>query len=403
MELHLAKEFAQNPLAQRASEAVRKCVHCGFCNATCPTYQLLGDEADGPRGRIYLLKQMLESGQADERSRVHLDRCLLCRSCETTCPSGVPYGQLLEAGRNLQAEVLPRSKIQQAKCQVVSALLQQPQPLKTLVGAAQKLRPILPVSLRDQLPEKSLNLARPQQQYPRKMLLLKGCVQSVLAPQTNAATSRVLAKFGITMIEPDAGCCGALKLHTTGHEQGLNSIRRLIDGWWPMVEQGVEAIVFTASGCGVTIKDYGDLLAHDEQYAKKAQRISCLAKDLSQVVQVELRRDSSAIIAGESRRVAFHAPCTLQHGLKLPGVVPAILQQVGHTMVAVPDEHLCCGSAGTYSLFQKELSRKLKVDKQCNLVANAPDVIATANIGCQQHLKSGSKVPLVHWIELLEC
>lgn len=402
MEIHLAKSLKENGIAQDAAEWVRSCVHCGFCNATCPTYQLLGDEADGPRGRIYLIKKMLEDGEADARSRLHLDRCLLCRNCETTCPSGVEYGSLLEAGRRLQQDLAPRSQSAKWGRGLLTQALRKPQPLKTAIGVAQMVRPLLPAKLKVQLPVSKPNLQVPERGYERKIILLQGCVQPVLSPLTNAATRRVLDKFEIQVIEPPARCCGAMRLHTNDHETGLSDIRGLIDLLWPLVEQGLEAIVFTASGCGVTIKDYGHLLGQDAAYSHKAKKISELAKDISEVIAQEIEVQPEVIKPASPMNIAFHSPCTLQHGLKLNGVVEAILTALGHQLVPVTDSHLCCGSSGTYSIFQKDLSARLKADKLRHLQTHQPDCIATANIGCQQHLKTDATTNVVHWIELLE-
>ncbi len=402
MEVHLAEQIKENTQAQTAADWVRKCVHCGFCNATCPTYQLLGDEADGPRGRIYLIKQMLENGKANERSRLHLDRCLLCRNCETTCPSGVEYGRLLEAGKQVHETLAPRGRWQQLQRKALTAALLKPRPLKRLVALAQLVRPLLSNGIEQQLPNKSASLATPTSTHPRKVLLLKGCVQSTLSPVTNAAAIRVLHQLGITAVESPTGCCGALRYHTTSHADGLIDIKRLIDLWWPCIEEGVEAIIFTASGCGVTIKDYGELLKGDKDYASKAQKISALAKDVSQIVAAEIGQNPQALSKIKPYQVAFHAPCTLQHGLKLDGVVEKILSTVGHALLPIEDKHLCCGSAGSYSIFQRKISDKLKYNKLDNLQALSPEVIATANIGCQQQLNSGSDTRVVHWIELLD-
>ncbi|MFT5258466.1 MAG: glycolate oxidase iron-sulfur subunit [Saprospiraceae bacterium] len=402
MDIHLAKSLTQNSKAETAAQLLRRCVHCGFCNATCPTYQLLGDEADGPRGRIYLMKQMLESGEADSRSRLHLDRCLMCRSCETTCPSGVEYSSLLELGRELHQDLAPRPIKETLQRKLLTSLLLNTQPLKATVKVGQLLRPVLPLAVQQKLPDTDLYVTKPTTLSARKMLMLKGCVQASIAPNTNAATVRVMDKLGVNLIEPAAGCCGAMRLHTNGHEQGLKDIKRLIDQWWPTIEQGVEAIIFTASGCGVTIKDYGDLLKDDELYAEKAQHISELAMDISKVIAREFKQRDKVPMVGRAQRVAFQSPCTLQHGLKLNGVVEKILSAVGYIVLPVNDGHLCCGSAGTYSIFQKELSQQLAQDKVQNLTTDKPDVIATANIGCQLQLKSNTTVKVVHWIELIE-
>ena len=400
MDVSINKRFAQQSEAQAAAEIIRKCVHCGFCTATCPTYQLLGDESDSPRGRIYLIRQLLEKGDATVKTRTHLDRCLLCRSCETTCPSGVQYGQLIESGRQLLEQVQPRPKINTLRRKTVAKALVQSGAIKTAVDLGVRVRDWLPDSISKQLPDRYPDLQWPTVRHGRKMLVLAGCVQPALTPETNIKAAQVLDQLGISLLQEEkTGCCGAVGLHTSDPEMGLRHIRERIDQWWPLLESGVEAIIFTASGCGVTIKDYAHLLKDDAVYAEKAARVSALAKDLSEVVLPELEQLDTDI--GQNRRIAFHPPCTLQHGLKLNGVVEKILSTVGYDLMPVSDSHLCCGSAGTYSLFQPVLSGQLKTNKLKALQAHQPELIATANIGCQQHLKTGTRRDVVHWIQLL--
>ncbi len=403
MEFHLDKKYAAEAWAQEAESIVRKCVHCGFCNATCPTYQLLGDETDGPRGRIYLIKQLLEGQPASEQSRLHLDRCLLCRACETTCPSGVPYARLLETGRQMLEQQRPRSGLDWLKRKAMTTLIPRSRLMQAGVNLARPLRALLPAGLASQLPVAGKDLQRPDTVHPRKMLLLEGCAQSALTPETNAAAARVLNRFGITLVaETRRGCCGAVRLHTSEREQGLDDIRRRIDTWWPTIQAGAEAIVSTASGCGVTVKDYGELLKDDPGYADKARQVAGLALDIAEVISAEIAKSPPGPEPARQLKVAFHSPCTLQHGQKLNGRVEALLSRFGFTLVPVADGHLCCGSAGTYSLLQPHLSARLKADKLANLQAHSPDVIATANVGCQLHLRKDSKLPVTHWIELLD-
>ncbi len=400
MDVTLDKKFAQQAEAEAAAEIIRKCVHCGFCTATCPTYQLLGDEADSPRGRIYLIRQLLEKGEATVKTRTHLDRCLLCRACETTCPSGVEYGRLIESGRNLLEQVQPRPPVNTLRRKAVAKALVQRSAIETAVNVGIKVRQWLPESVRKQLPESMPEIPWPASVHARKMLVLTGCVQPALAPQTNIQAAQVLDRLGISLLQEAApGCCGAVGLHTSDPEMGMRHIRARVDQWWPLIEEGIEAIVFTASGCGVTIKDYGHLLKDDAAYADKAERVSAMAKDLSEVVLAELAQLDTGI--GQNRKIAFHPPCTLQHGLKLNGVVEQILRTIGYDLLPVADSHLCCGSAGTYSLFQPELSSQLKKNKLKALQQHQPELIATANIGCQQHLKTGTKRDVLHWIQLL--
>ncbi|HEY5776142.1 MAG TPA: glycolate oxidase subunit GlcF [Xanthomonadales bacterium] len=403
MEIHLDKKFAGEAWAQEAESIVRKCVHCGFCNATCPTYQLLGDEADGPRGRIYLITQLLQGQPASKQSRTHLDRCLLCRACETTCPSGVSYARLLETGRDILEQEQSRSGLDWLKRKVMTNVVPRNRLLQTGVNLAGSLRPLLPSALASQLPMAGKNLARPGTDHNRKMLLLEGCAQSSLTPETNAAAARVLDRLGITLVaEERRGCCGALRLHTSEREKGLEDIRRRIDTWWPQIQAGVEAIVSTASGCGVTVKDYGELLKADLQYAEKARHVAALTRDIAEVIGNEVIKAPGKAEPGSTLKVAFHSPCTLQHGQKLNGRVETILTQYGFELLPVADSHLCCGSAGTYSILQPVLSGRLKADKLAKLQAHSPDVIATANVGCQLHLRKDSVVPVMHWIELLD-
>ena len=403
MKIHLDKKIAEEPWALEAQSIVRKCVHCGFCNATCPTYQLLGDEADGPRGRIYLITQLLEGKPADKQTRVHLDRCLLCRACETTCPSGVPYGRLLETGREMLDQQLHRPALDRLKRKALTTLVPETGLMQAGVNLTKPVRRLLPVSLSAQLPLQNKNLCRPESTHSRKMLLLEGCAQSNLTPETNAAAARVLDSFGI-MLLPGAGkgCCGALRLHTSSREKGLQDIRERIDSWWPCIESGIEAIISSASGCGVTVKDYGHLLKDDPEYAEKAEQIANLSVDLSEVVAAEADKSPPGPAVLPKLRVAFQNPCTLQHGQKITGKIEALLQQYNFTILPVPDGHLCCGSAGTYSVLQPALSGRLKVDKLEKLQSLSPDIIATANVGCQLHLRADAKVPVLHWIELLD-
>lgn len=400
MDTLLDKSFADNPQAKAAADIIQKCVHCGFCTATCPTYQLLGDEADSPRGRIYLIRSLLESGSATERTRTHLDRCLLCRSCETTCPSGVQYGRLIEAGRALLETTLQRPLLQKIPRKLVAKTLVQTPIISIAVKLGVQSKKLLPAAIKKQLPDKLAAKAWPAPRHARKMLVLTGCVQSSLSPETNLKTAEVLDKFGISLIqETSPGCCGAVGLHTSDEDMGMRHIRARIDHWWPQVEQNVEGILFTASGCGATIKDYGHLLKGDPNYAHKAERISILAKDISEVVfaNIELINTNT----GNNRSIVFHPPCTLQHGLKITDKVEAILTKAGYQLLPFKDSHLCCGSAGTYSIFQTDISKQLRQNKLNALQQNTPELITTANIGCQQHLKAKSDVSVVHWIEML--
>lgn len=401
MQTNISQAIIDTPQGQEADNILRSCVHCGFCTATCPTYQLLGDELDSPRGRIYLIKQMLEGNAITSKTQLHLDRCLTCRSCETTCPSGVQYGRLVDIGRELAEHRVKRSLVMRLTRYGLRKIIPYPQRFIPLLKMGQWLKPLLPASLQRKVPSLLKKPAWPQHNHSRRMLVLEGCAQCVSTPETNAATARVLDNLGIQLITADkAGCCGAVSHHLSAHEEGLNFMQRNIDAWWPYVEQGVEAIISTASGCGVVLKDYGHLLKHDRNYAEKARRVSELAKDIIEILHNE-NLSQHAFKPGYSK-LAFHSPCTLQHGQQLDGVVESLLRKVGFTLTQVIDPHLCCGSAGTYSILQPELSQQLLDNKLTSLQQQQPDVIATANIGCQMHMSSKASVPVKHWIELLD-
>ena len=399
MQTRLPVIFSNTLKGQEADAIIRKCVHCGLCNATCPTYQLLGNELDGPRGRIYLIKQALENDFASERTRIHLDRCLTCRACETTCPSGVRYERLLTIGREAVDRITRRPLYERGLRWLLCTLLPYPKRVAPWLGLGRFLRPILAPRLANKIPEYRASKPPPARLHSRRMLTLAGCVQSLTAPHINAAAARVLDHVGISLIsEPSINCCGAIQHHLGAAEEGLAQMRRNIDAWWPHIEAGVEFITITSSACAAMVKEYGQLLANDPEYATKAKRISSLARDLSEAVcNLELNLSGTA-----SHTVAFHSPCTLQHGQQIHGVVEDILQQAGYTLTAVSDPHLCCGSAGTYSLLQPALSRRLLINKLTALQAAEPTVIATANIGCMLHFATAAKIPVRHWIELLD-
>ncbi len=362
MQTNLADWIKDTPEGLEADAILRKCVHCGFCLATCPTYNLLGDELDSPRGRIYLMKQALEGAPVTGRTQLHLDRCLTCRACETTCPSGVQYGRLIDIGREVVEKKVPRGFADGAMRRMLRfAFLSGP--LFSLgVGIGRLLRPLLPASLAKQVPPKREAGMWPAARHARTMIVLDGCVQPALAPDINAATARVLDRLGISLVSvPQSGCCGAIEYHLNAHEAALDRIRRQIDAWWPHIEAGAEAIVITASGCGTMVADYGHVLARDPRYAEKAARVSELAKDVGQVIAAE-REALAKLLSGKApvaQTIAYHAPCSLQHGLKQKGIVESILRDAGFTLAFVPDSHACCGSAGTYSILQSELSGQL--------------------------------------------
>ncbi|MBA1275019.1 glycolate oxidase subunit GlcF [Stutzerimonas azotifigens] len=401
MQTNLSEEAKRLPRAEEAERILRSCVHCGFCNATCPTYQILGDELDGPRGRIYQMKQALEGAPISPSTQEHLDRCLTCRNCETTCPSGVQYHNLLDIGRDFIERKVPRPLGERALRAGLRTLMPRPALFKMALGAGQAFRPFLPATVKAKLPrEITPAKARPPVQHARRVLMLEGCVQPGLSPNTNAATARVLDRLGISVTPVrEAGCCGAVDYHLNAQEAGLDRARRNIDAWWPQIEAGAEAIVQTASGCGAFVKEYGHLLAGDPAYASKASQVSALAKDL-----VEVMREAplETLNVRSDLRMAFHCPCTLQHAQKLGGSVESVLTRLGFHLTAVPDAHLCCGSAGTYSITQPALSKELRDNKLNALESGQPEVIVTANIGCQTHLDGAGRTPVRHWIEVVE-
>ena len=402
MQTSIAPELAHDPRVIDAEKTLRRCVHCGFCLATCPTYNLLGDELDSPRGRIYLIKQVIEGQRPSVKTLEHLDRCLTCRSCETTCPSGVEYGHLLDNGRALVEEQVKRPWKHRWLRRAVLAVLPYTKRIGPMVKLGQRVRTILPAGVARSVPVPQTAGHWPSGSHSRTMLVLDGCVQPSMAPATNAATARVLDALGIRLQRvARAGCCGAVHFHLNEQATAADFMRRNIDAWWPAIEAGAEAIITTASGCGVMVKDYGHVLRDDPAYVDKARRISELCVDIVEV----LKREDLSHFHGAAKSmgsVAFHAPCTLQHGQKLPQVTETLLRQLGFVLTHVSDAHICCGSAGTYSIFQPGLSLQLRDNKVEALLADTPDIIATANIGCQLHLQSATGRTVLHWVELLD-
>ena len=410
MHTDLAPEYQNSADGQAAAAILRKCVHCGFCTATCPTYQLLGDELDGPRGRIYLMKAVLEGATPTRKTQAHLDRCLTCRSCESTCPSGVHYGELLDIGRKLVEAKVPRPLGEQALRWVLKEGL--PSPLfAPAMKLGQLLRPLLPAALKAKVPAKQDAGTWPSTVHARKVLLLAGCVQPAMAPNINSATARVLDAAGVQcLIAAQAGCCGAVKFHLNDQQGGKAQMRANIEAWWPYVQDGVEAIIMNASGCGVTVKEYGHLLKDEPLYAAKAARISALTKDLSEWLPELSERLSGKLDArsvAQAGAMAFHPPCSLQHGQQLRGGVEKHLQALGFDIkVTGAEAHLCCGSAGTYSVINPDLAYQLRDRKlghlQATFAGSAPDLIVSANMGCIMHLQSGTSTPVRHWVEVLD-
>lgn len=391
--------LADSEEGQEADRILRSCVHCGFCNATCPTYQLLGDERDGPRGRIYLIKEMLEQNTATHETREHLDRCLVCRSCETTCPSGVEYHRLLEIGRTHVEALVERSLPDRLKRRALIETVPDPDRLEPLLKLGRLARPLLPGTLKAKLPAAATAPEWPAAVHERKVILLEGCVQSLSHPGINSAAARVLDRLGVSAL-PGAGCCGALAQHLPAMERARETARRNIDAWWPLIESGAEAVLLTATGCAPTVMDYGRLLADDNAYAGRAERLASMAMDISSFLEQE---DSKPMRppTPPTAPIAFHSPCSLQHGLKRPGAVERLLKGLGFELTPVADAHLCCGSAGAYSVLQPDIAGKLRTKKLQALEAGQPALIATANIGCLQHLQAGTDVEVKHWIELL--
>lgn len=405
MQTQLDTALAATPQGREAEDILRKCVHCGFCLATCPTYNVVGDELDSPRGRIYLMKQMLEGAPVTEKTRHHLDRCLTCRACETTCPSGVQYGRLVDIGREVAEAKAERPLFEQASRWGLRKVISSTMLFSLAATAGRLARPLLPDALARKLPAPRTGGHWPATRHARSMIVLQGCVQPVLAPDINAAFARIMDALGVTVsAAASAGCCGAVSHHLSALDESRLRARQNIDAWWPLIEAGAEAIVVTASGCGTHVRDYGHLLTGDAAYAERAAKVSALARDPADVLSAErgeLLQRLKPAQPGELARVAFHSPCSLQHGLKIRGTVEALLRDAGYSLTAVPDSHLCCGSAGTYSLLQESLSQELLKRKVTALQSGAPGLIATANIGCLTHIESGAQTPVHHWVELI--
>jgi len=415
--------LADDPRVIEIEAILRKCVHCGMCLATCPTYTLLGDELDSPRGRIYQIKQVVEGHAPTADTLEHLDRCLTCRNCETTCPSGVKYGHLIDAGRSIVEEQVGRPFAQRLMRRALLTVLPHPGRVGPLVRMGQSVRGLLPAALRGSVPVRQRPGTWPAARHARRLVVLEGCVQPSMTPATNAAAARVLDACGVSLVRAaKAGCCGAVPYHLNEQDDALDHMRRNIDAWWPLVQgEGEEGgdgaepafgVLATASGCGVMLKEYGHALAADPAYADKAARLSALSMDTVEAVRAALGAlDEDALDTVRTRaaalgRVAFHPPCTLQHGQRLAGVTEGLLRRLGFSLTKVRDSHLCCGSAGTYSIFQPDIARRLRDNKVAAIEADEPDIVATANIGCQLHIGQGLEASggkaVVHWIELVD-
>ena len=400
MQTHIPQSILDTPQGKEANDILRSCVHCGFCTATCPTYQELGDELDGPRGRIYLIKDMLEGGDVTKTTQKHLDTCLTCRACETTCPSGVAFAHLAEIGKAMVEDKVQRPLKQRLMRRLLVTVLPNRSLFGSLLAFARLFRPVLPSKLKKKIPKSQKTADFPKKEHLRKVLLIEGCVQPSMSPEIDVASAIVLDKLGIqTMRLLQAQCCGAVENHLNAKEAALKRVRLNIDLWMPFIELGVEAILSTASACALEIKEYAHMLKDDPEYAEKAKIISDKAKDIVQVLSEE---DLSQFKLAEAKRIAFHAPCTLQHGQKLNGSVESLLTGLGYALMPVAGAHLCCGSAGTYSMLQPELSETLRDHKVKSLEVHQPEIIATANIGCLHHIQTGTDMVVKHWVTLLQ-
>jgi len=411
MQTALADFVRDTPAGREANAILRNCVHCGFCLPACPTYQLLGDELDSPRGRIYLMKQLLEGEPVTARTQLHLDRCLTCRACESACPSGVQYGRLLDIGRALTAERVPRTATERLQRYLLRKIVPHKGRVSALLALARAARPLLPRSLKARLPpaasraQRSGATAWPAARHARRVVFVEGCVQDAVAAGINPAAARVLDRIGISALRArGCGCCGMLDHHLGAHAAATAAMRRNVDELWGHIEAGAEAVVMTASACASMVADYGRLLALDAQYAARAARIRALARDISQVLAAEADALTAALpgaAAPAVRRIAFQAPCSLQHALRVRGVVEGLLAGAGFALTEVTDGQRCCGSAGTYSILQPQLSQQLLRSKVAALESGRPEAIATANVGCLMHLRTGTTLPVYHWVELL--
>ncbi len=398
MQTNLMTALLATREGKEADAILRSCVHCGFCSATCPTYQIQGDELDSPRGRIYQIKRVLEGGKASKNTQLHLDRCLTCLNCETTCPSGVKYNRLLDIGRQIVDEQVKRSLFERLVRLLLRKILPYSARVKPLMGVARLFRPLMPNSIKRKIPKAQKIEVVSLGSHSRKMIMLEGCVQDIMIPATNAKAKILFDKMGIEIISvKNETCCGSLSHHFSEVEETKVFMKKNIDAWWPHIESGAEALLVSASGCGKMLKEYGALLIDDSEYASKAKKVSEICRDPCEIIQAE---DIAQFTKVTQKRITFHSPCTLQHGLKLGGKIESLLLAAGFDLIPVEDAHLCCGSAGTYSILQAKMSKQLLTRKLTQLEKHKPELIVTANIGCQMHLNSQSQVPVIHWLEL---
>lgn len=402
METHLLPELLATVQGARAEEILRTCVHCGFCQATCPTYQVLGDELDSPRGRIYLIKQVLEGAEVTAKTRQHLDQCLTCRNCETTCPSGVKYGELIDIGRSVVEQKTQRAWHQRGLRMLLKEGLTS-RFVKPAFAVGRLVKPLLPAALQKKLPDTRPAGALPTREHARKVLLLAGCVQPAMLPSIDAATLRVLDAVGVQgMVASGSGCCGALKHHMNDVEGGLAAMRANVDAWYPLIASGaVEAVVMNASGCGATVREYDHHLAHDAAYAEKAKIVAAKVMDVSEYLG-QFAEQLKPLLKNTTVKASFHPPCTLQHWQKLRPVTEGLLAHCGVELQPFGESHLCCGSAGMYSVMHPEIATQLRDRKLGHIAAAAPEVILSANIGCITHLQSGTPTPVLHWVEWVD-
>ena len=398
MQTKLDKQFLQSEKGKLVDKILRNCVHCGFCTATCPTYQVLGDELDGPRGRIYQIKQMLEGNDVTSETLKHLDRCLTCRACETTCPSGVEYAHLLEIGKNEVEKRVKRSLSQRLLRKILLSVLPYPERFNTLLKIGRIFLPILPAILKNKIPAKVTLPTLQLGSHNKKMLILDGCVQPALSPDINHATRKVLDALDIELIS-FSGCCGAINQHLSNEDTALTTMKNNIDRIITELDNGVEGIVITATGCGAMFKEYPYLLKDNEAYKEKAERVANNTFDLTDVIDVDKLKP---LLTVSNINLAVHTPCTLQHAQKKPGNIEKLLTGCGYQLTTVKDKHLCCGSAGTYSITQPRLSKLLRTQRLEGLLSGSPDIIVTANIGCLHHLDEGCEIPVHHWIQIIE-
>lgn len=406
MDVTLHPKFADNLIARETADAIEACVHCGFCLATCPTYLEARDERDSPRGRIYLIRDFLQTGESDSVAQHHIDRCLTCRSCESTCPSGVVYGDIVDGGRELLERTVQRPAASRWQRKLLRGVVSRSALFGKLVAVGRVFKGVLPLRLKQQIPPAQKVLPAPTNvganDEAGRVLLLEGCVQRAATPNTNLALRHLLSHLNVTVVEsPGQGCCGALNTHLGAREDGLNDLRRNIDAWWPAIEDGVDAIISTATGCGTLLVDYGKFLAHDGQYADKAKRVSELTTDVAAYFAGERMAAIPSLRPDKLPRLSVHTPCSQSHALGDPDTVKALLRSRGYFLLSTTEDHLCCGSAGSYSILEPEMAQRLRERKLHALDAEHADVIVTANVGCQLHLAAGGDVPVRHWLELV--